>query len=413
MLERRHYQDRLSIDRTELLALIRGGEDSYVELKVRLSNPETIAAEAVAMANSGGGFIIFGVNDQRRVEGVDDPEYLEEQLVEICQTDVRPPLRPLIDKIGFDNGRRVVALEIVGNHPPYYSSDRRCYVRMGSIKREATLDEIREMYDPRRSVGFESIPILDATIEDIDDALLWSYARDLRAGALADFEARGYPVGELLQRHLELANEFQHRLVPTLAGVLLFGKNDRVAELFPRSGLVAIRFAGNSNEDPEVERMDPRGNLASVYEQTLQFIRRYSTLSDESRPPKGAYGSNAPVAARPSFPRAAILEALCNAVLHRDYSLRDGVTRLEILDDRIEIHNPFRGNGLRLEPYYFGVVNVPYPRIKSTFKSRGYGLETVEGGIPALINTAQTFSGTRPEIRLSSEEFHIKVYGVR
>src|SRR3954451_2649533 len=91
--------------RTELLRLIRGGEDTYLELKVKLSNPEKIAQEVVALANTGGGVIIFGVNDQMRIEGVDDPEAVQEDLVRICREEVQPPLVPFIDRVAHDNGR--------------------------------------------------------------------------------------------------------------------------------------------------------------------------------------------------------------------------------------------------------------------------------------------------------------------
>ena len=55
--------------RSEFLRLIRGGEDTYLELKVKLSNPERITQGIVALANTSGGTIIFGVNDQFRIEG--------------------------------------------------------------------------------------------------------------------------------------------------------------------------------------------------------------------------------------------------------------------------------------------------------------------------------------------------------
>src|SRR5881394_4191813 len=78
--------------RTELLALVRGGEDSFLELKVKLSNPERIAQGIVALANTGGGVIVFGVNDNLRVEGVDDAEAVRDELVRICRDSVVPPL---------------------------------------------------------------------------------------------------------------------------------------------------------------------------------------------------------------------------------------------------------------------------------------------------------------------------------
>src|ERR1044071_8376894 len=67
--------------RTELLRLIRGCEDTFLELKVKLSNTEKIAQEIVALANTGGGVIVFGVNDQMRVEGLDDPERVQDDLL--------------------------------------------------------------------------------------------------------------------------------------------------------------------------------------------------------------------------------------------------------------------------------------------------------------------------------------------
>src|ERR1700741_356110 len=79
--------------RTELLRLIRGGEDTFLELKVKLSNSEKIAQEIVALANTGGGVIVFGVNDQLRIEGVDNPESVQEELARICREDIEPPLR--------------------------------------------------------------------------------------------------------------------------------------------------------------------------------------------------------------------------------------------------------------------------------------------------------------------------------
>src|SRR3954462_6161488 len=93
--------------RTELMRLVRGGEDTYLELKVKLSNPERIAQGIVALANTGGGVIVFGVNDQLRVEGLDDSESVRDELVRICREDVFPSVFPFIDIVSFDNGLRI------------------------------------------------------------------------------------------------------------------------------------------------------------------------------------------------------------------------------------------------------------------------------------------------------------------
>src|SRR3989441_10130697 len=82
--------------RVELLRLVRGGEDTFLELKVKLSNSEKVAQEIVALANTGGGVIGFGVNDPMRIEGVEDPERVQEELVRICREGIQPPLVPFI-----------------------------------------------------------------------------------------------------------------------------------------------------------------------------------------------------------------------------------------------------------------------------------------------------------------------------
>src|SRR5436309_16101183 len=81
-------QPTQSTTRTELLRLIRGGEDIYLELKVKLSNSERIAQGIVALANTDGGTIIYGVNDQLRIEGVSSPEWVQSELIRICRDEI-------------------------------------------------------------------------------------------------------------------------------------------------------------------------------------------------------------------------------------------------------------------------------------------------------------------------------------
>src|SRR5256885_2152540 len=183
--------------RTELLRMIRGGEDTFLELKVKLSNPEKIAQEIVALANTGGGVMVFGVNDQLRIEGVDDPEGVQEELVRICREDIEPSLVPFVDRIAFDNGRRVVALDIEGKRRPYRTRDGRFYLRIGSEKREASREEISTLLDEARPLRYESVPALGATIADIDEAHLWTYLRAFEGGAFEESAVVDYPTSEV------------------------------------------------------------------------------------------------------------------------------------------------------------------------------------------------------------------------
>src|SRR6267154_2288847 len=156
--------------RTELMRLVRGGEDTFLELKVKLSNPEKIAQEIVALANTGGGVIVFGVNDQLRVEGIEEGENVKDELVRICSEEVLRPFFPFIDRIAFDNGRRIIALDVNGKRRPYRTRDGRFYLRIGAEKREATPEELSTLLDQARPLLYENVPALGATVRDIDEA---------------------------------------------------------------------------------------------------------------------------------------------------------------------------------------------------------------------------------------------------
>src|SRR5229473_334177 len=287
--------------RTELMRLVGGGEDTFLELKVKLSNPEKIAQEIVALANTGGGVIVFGVNDQLRVEGIEDGENVQDELVRICREEVVPPIVPFIDRIAFDNGRRIMALDVNGKRRPYRTRDGRFFIRIGAEKREASPEELSALLDDSLPLSYESLPALGASISDIDEAHLWSFMRAFEGGAFDEASAKGYPTVEILERHLLLATNTDSEIVPTVAGLLLFGRDESVARLLPRASVIATRFGGENNQAPIIERVELKGSLATVYESALRFISRYGDLWDAR--PSGIRSSadDAPVPARANY----------------------------------------------------------------------------------------------------------------
>jgi ATP-dependent DNA helicase RecG len=402
--------------RVELLRLVRGGEDTFLELKVKLSNPEKIAQGIVALANTGGGVIVFGVNDQMRVEGVDDAEDVQQQLVRICREEIHPPIVPFIDRIAFDNGRRIVALDVEGKRRPYRTRDGRFYLRIGAEKREATREELSTLLDEARPIGYESISVIGAAIKDIDEAHLWSFLREFAGDAFDEATAAGYPTAEVLERELLLATNNGLEVVPTTAGLLLFGHDERVSELLPRSAIVATRFAGESVQMAVVERVKFTGNLATLYESTLSFISRYCDLWDtRPRISRGAEVEESPVPARANYHRGALKEAVANMLVHRDLALRDQPTRLNIFDRTLEFINPRRSLGfspVAQKAIRFGLPERLNPRISAVFSSPAYGLDLPNGGLPMLLRESRLFSGKRSETYAFNDEFRLRLHGI-
>jgi ATP-dependent DNA helicase RecG len=402
--------------RTELMRMVRGGEDTYLELKVKLSNSERIAQGIVALANTGGGVIVFGVNDQMRVEGVEHPEEVQDELVRICREEIVPPLVPFIDRLAFDSGRRIVALDVQGKQRPYRTRDGRFFVRIGADKREATNDELSALLDESRPFAYENLPAVGATIADIDEAHLWSFMRAFAGNAFDESTAKGYPTGEVLERYLLLATANRGELAPTFAGLVLFGRDETVARLLPRSAVVATRFGGDNNQAPVIERLELRGNLATIYESSWNFINRYADLWD-ARPnlPRSNAEKHPGITPRANYRRSAVIEALSNALIHRDLVIRDVTTRIHIFDSAIEIVNPRRSAGFApaaLRAIRFGVQQHLNPQIASIFASPAYGLSLSMGGIPKLLSDAQTFSGRLPDITAFNDEFRLRLHGI-
>src|ERR1041385_8689471 len=284
--------------RTELMRMVRGGEDTYLELKVKLSNSERIAQGIVALANTAGGTIIFGVNDQLRIEGVSNPEWVLEELGRICREEVEPPIVPILDTIAFDSGKRVVAIDINGKHPPYRTRDGRFYLRYGAEKREATRAELSAWLDEIRPLGFENIPMQNVVEQDFDDALLWSFAS---AFATEAPNMSLYQTSDFLRKDLMLAVGNTDEFFPTVAAVLLFGKNDKVAELLPRSNVTVARFSGDNGTAQLIEAVEIKGNLHTQYESILAFIKRYVDLLKERPKKKLALVTDKIVAERSSY----------------------------------------------------------------------------------------------------------------
>jgi ATP-dependent DNA helicase RecG len=398
--------------RTELLRLIRGGEDTFLELKVKLSNTEKIAQEIVALANTGGGVIVFGVNDQLRVEGVDDPERVQDDLVRICREGVQPPLVPFIDRIALDNGRRIVALDIESKRRPYRTRDGRFYLRIGAEKREASREEISSLLDEARPIRYEDVPALGAKIIDVDEAHLWSYLREFEGGAFEEATVVGYPTADVLERDLLLATNNGLEIVPTVAGLLLFGRDERVTELLPRAAVTATRFSGDSLQSQIVERVKLSGNLLSIYEGLTSFIRRYCDLSEVR--PRGV-AEDSPVPARSSYHRGVVAEAITNMLAHRDLALRDLPSRLHVFDHSLEFVNSRRSVGfspVAQKAIRYGMPERLNPRLAAVLTNAAYGLKLSLQGLPSLLRESRRYSGRKAEIVSFNDEFRLRLYGI-
>lgn len=395
--------------RSELLRLIKGGEDTFLELKVKLSNVEKITQGIVALANTSGGTIIFGITDQLRIEGVSDPESVRDELVRICREEIVPSLVPMIDMIAFDSGKRVVAIDVEPRNKPYRTLDGRFYMRFGAEKREVAREQLSMWLDEVRPLRYENVPLFNGSEDDFDDGLLWTFAAAFEE---VNQNLNMYQTAEFLKKDLLLAVGGTDEFLPTVAGMVLFGKSERVEKLFPRAGVTVSRFSGDNGNAQLIESVQLHGNLLTLYESIQQFILRYVDLLKD-KPRKRVVEDTLHVKPRSIYGLYPIREAIANAIVHRDLAMRDIPTRINIYDNAIEFVNARRTKGFvpaSSRAIRYGITQRLNPQISSFFGRREYGASVPRGGLPMVLKQSLLFSGRRAELSTANDEFRLKTY---
>jgi predicted HTH transcriptional regulator len=95
----------------QLLKLIESGEGLRVEFKQRFSEYGKIAKEMIALANSKGGWLIIGIDDDKSVHGVQSEKGEAELLKETAENYCEPPINYKIHFVEL-YGREIVVCEI-------------------------------------------------------------------------------------------------------------------------------------------------------------------------------------------------------------------------------------------------------------------------------------------------------------
>jgi predicted HTH transcriptional regulator len=95
----------------ELLELIEEGENIQCEFKRKFSTPEKIAREMIAFANTKGGYILFGVDDDKKIVGVESEKETSELVKDTALNYCEPKLDFFLDYKEVD-GKEIVIVEV-------------------------------------------------------------------------------------------------------------------------------------------------------------------------------------------------------------------------------------------------------------------------------------------------------------
>jgi hypothetical protein len=135
----------IDIPEYELRELIKHGEDERLEFKETISKPEEFAETVVAFANSKGGIILLGVNDQSRIVSITAPN-IEDTIANILRSRCEPSIKYTVDRRNIDEKDIIMVKVEEGQDKPYFVRDKGPYIRANATDRIATRYELDEIY---------------------------------------------------------------------------------------------------------------------------------------------------------------------------------------------------------------------------------------------------------------------------
>ncbi len=326
----------------DLLRKIRLGEDSVLELKEivfageRIKGPgrDQLADELAAFANGHGGVLVLGVDDDTR-EIVGIPlgrlDAAERYVSEIVRDSIEPPLYPLIERLELSDTegipRPVLRVEVSPSLFVHRSPGGYLH-RVGSSKRRMDSDYLFRLQQQRsqsRLIRFDEMPVHAASFADLESALIDRFAID-------DVQDDR----ETLACKLGMAARSERRgLRPTVTGILLGA--GRPVEWLPHAYVQAVAYRGRtvpeSLESPwyQLDATDVTGPVDRQITGACLFVARNQKV--RARKAMGRVD-------QPQYDMTAVLEAIVNAVAHRDYAMHGARIRLHMFSDRIELYSP-------------------------------------------------------------------------
>lgn len=107
----------------ELLDLIEEGENIQCEFKRKFSTPEKIAREMIAFANTKGGIMLFGVDDDKSIVGVESEKETAELVIDVAKNFCEPSLDVILDYKEVDGKEIVIASIPESTYKPHRLQD--------------------------------------------------------------------------------------------------------------------------------------------------------------------------------------------------------------------------------------------------------------------------------------------------
>lgn len=315
----------------ELKTLLAEGETLTAEFKSDakgLPDRELVAA-VVALANTEGGVLLLGVEDDGTVTGVQPNHQDTAGLSALIANRTNPPVAVGTEVITWGD-KKILGIHVSKSRGIVSTSDGLLLRRrlLASGRPEAVPFYPHEFIQRQSSLGLadpSAIPLTSLTVEALNPLerqrireSIRRYGGDMSLISLADEELDGA---------LGLVTAIESVRRPTVAGLLILGREEVLRQHVPAH---EVAFQVLEGTDVRVNEFFRKPLLQTFEEFELLFKARIS----EQEIQVGLF--RVPI---PNYDRRAFREALINALVHRDYS-RLGAVHVRLDDDGLTVSSP-------------------------------------------------------------------------
>lgn len=351
-------------------------EGKNIEFKRQYT--DDIKYAVLAFANTEGGTLYIGINDDGSVKGVENPDAVMLQVMNMIRDAIRPDITVAVDcstKL-MENKHVVVLIIQRGVARPYYLANKGIrpagvYVRQGAS-----------------SVPASETAILQMIKESSGD--VYEEARSLNQN-LTFKEAEAY----FAKKHLQFGDA-QKR---TLQLISADGTYSNLGMLLSDQCISIIKLAVFEGSKKTVfhDRKELSGSLFKQLEDAYAYINQFNYTRSE-------FPGLERVDTR-DYPPEAVREALLNAVIHREYGI-GGPTLISIFDDRIEFVT-IGGlvKGLSLADIKLGVSMLRNKNLANVF----YRLHLIEAYGTGLLKIDECYAdcAVKPQLLATDNAFKL------
>lgn len=353
----------------ELKLIIKEGEGLTVEFKEKCS--PKIDRDIVAFSNTKGGVILLGVNDNGKIVGETLSNRLKAEINDIARK-CEPSI--YIEKISQMG--KIVVIEISEGDEKPYSCSSGYFRRLDATTQKMNRKELEILFKQAFKISYEEHIHPKIRWDDISRDKIRAFFKECKI-SMPKIEP------ENVLASLKLAGEEGIKN----AGVLLFAEEPRDHIL--QCEMILGAFKGRDRVHI-YDRINVQDDLLTQFNEAMIFLQKHLNVRSEIK------GVNRYDICE--LPLEALREAVTNAIVHRDYSIRGTNITVEVHEDRVEIKNP-GGLPEGLRPNSLINVSIRRNELIADMFARMDKVERFGTGIKRMRNLMKTAGLPAPRIK--------------